>query len=87
MRRLSLEPRPGWTEIAEENGFFFHHVDGEIYWDESAAYSFTLEEIEAGLEEPAQELADMCLDLAAEIAGSEELLTELRIPPEFWDML
>jgi glutathionylspermidine synthase len=87
VRRVSLDPRPGWTEIAEENGFFFHHVDGEIYWDESAAYSFTLEEIEAGLEEPAQELAGMCLDLAGEIAGSEELLTALRIPPEFWNML
>jgi glutathionylspermidine synthase len=87
VKRLKLEPRPGWVEIAEEHGFFFHHVNGEIYWDESAAYAFTLEEIEAGLEDPAQELADMCLDLAGDIVSSEELLETLRIPREFWNML
>ncbi|MDL2316589.1 glutathionylspermidine synthase family protein, partial [Desulfovibrio sp. OttesenSCG-928-A18] len=87
MRRLPVEPRPGWQEIAEENGFFFHHVDGEIYWDESACYALSLEEIEKGLEDPAQELADMCLDLAADIVNSEELLQSLAIPVFFWDMI
>ncbi|MDR0338777.1 MAG: glutathionylspermidine synthase family protein [Desulfovibrio sp.] len=87
MRRIPVEPRPGWRRIAEDNGFFFHHVDGDVYWDESACYALTLEEIETGLEDPAQELADMCLDLAADIVNSEELLDRLRIPPFLWDMV
>ena len=87
MRRIPLEPRPDWEKTAEANGFFFHHIDGEIYWDESACYALTLEEIETGLEDPAQELADMCLDLAADVVNSEELLQALAIPPLFWDMI
>ena len=86
MRRVPLEPRPGWQQIAEQHGFHFHHVDGDIYWDESACYALSLEEIESGLEDPAQELADMCLDLAADIINSEELLEALAIPRAFWDM-
>ena len=87
MRRVPLAPRPDWQGIAEKNGFFFHHIDGEIYWDESAYYALTLEEIENGLEDPAQELADMCRDLAADVVNSEELLEVLAIPPLFWDMV
>ena len=87
MRRVPIAPRPDWQRIAEDNGFFFHHVDGEIYWDESACYGLTLQEIEEGLEDPAQELADMCKDLTADIVNSEEMLERLRIPPAFWDMV
>lgn len=87
MKRVPIAPRPDWRHIAEQNGFFFHHVDGDIYWDESACYAFTLEEIEGGLEDPAQELARMCLDLVADVVHSEELLEKLAIPPLFWDMM
>ena len=87
MRRIPLSPRPDWQQIAERNGFFFHHVGGDIYWDESACYAFSLEEIEAGLEAPAQELADMCVSLVADVVHSEELLEKLAIPPLFWDMV
>lgn len=87
MRRVPIEPRHDWVQRAEENGFFFHHVNGELYWDESVCYAFSLEEIEAGLEDPAQELADMCLDLAADIVNSEKLLAKLAIPPAFWDLI
>lgn len=87
MIRRTMNPRPNWKEVAEEHGFFFHHVDGELYWDESACYAFTMQEIEEGLEDPAQELNDMCLDLVAEVAANEELLEKLAIPPLFWDMI
>ena len=87
MRRIPLSPRPDWQQIAERNCFFFHHVGGDIYWDESACYAFSLEEIEAGLEDPAQELADMCVSLVADVVHSEELLEKLAIPPLFWDMV
>jgi glutathionylspermidine synthase len=87
VKRIPLSPRPDWQQIAEQNGFFFHHVGGEIYWDESACYAFSLTEIEDGLEDPAQELADMCVSLAADVVQSEELLEKLAIPPMFWDMV
>ncbi len=87
MRRISLTPRINWQEIARENGFNFHHVDGDLYWDESVCYGFSLQEIEQDLEAPAQEIADMCLDLVADAVKSEELLTQLAIPRPFWEMV
>jgi glutathionylspermidine synthase len=38
--------------VAEREGFTFHYMDGELYWDESACYAFTMEEVERDLEEP-----------------------------------
>jgi glutathionylspermidine synthase len=86
VRRVPLAPRPEWREIAENNGFFFHHINGEIYWDESAYYALSLKEIEDGLEDPAQELADMCRELVADAVNSEEILELLAIPPLFRDI-
>ncbi len=87
MRRITLNPRPGWQKIAEDHGFFFHHVDGDLYWDESACYGFSLREIEDDLEDPAQELADMCADLVCDVIRSEELMQALAIPATHWDMV
>ena len=87
MRRLTVTPRPGWQDIARENGFHFHHVDGELYWDESACYALTMREIEDDLEDPAQQIADMCQDLVADVVHSEEMLEQLAIPRPFWEMV
>ena len=87
MRRLTPAPRPDWQEIAKENGFHFHHVGGDLYWDESVCYAFTLQEIEEGLEDPAQEIHDMCMELVGDIVSSEELLHQLAVPAPFWDMV
>src|SRR3989344_2353705 len=80
MERLRLDPRPGWQARAEAVGFTWHHDSGELYGYESAAYSFTLEEIEDGLEAPTAELHQMCLDLVADAVKSERLMALLEIP-------
>ncbi|MEU2546444.1 glutathionylspermidine synthase family protein [Streptomyces roseolus] len=71
MERHTIEPRPGWQEIVEEQGLVYpltRYPDGSLrpYWDESAYYSFTLPEVEA-LEEVVEELHGMCLAAAAHI--------------------
>jgi glutathionylspermidine synthase len=80
MERLRLDPRPNWQGRAEAVGFTWHHDSGERYWDESAAYAFTMEEIEHGLEAPTAELHQMCLDLVDEAVRSERLMQLLEIP-------
>ncbi|TRD18929.1 glutathionylspermidine synthase family protein [Palleronia caenipelagi] len=87
MRRVDLGARPDWEKKAEEAGFAFHHIGGELYWDESAAYAFTLEEIETGLEAPAEELHGMCGEAADWIIRSEELMRKLCIPEAHWDLV
>ncbi|WP_300298131.1 glutathionylspermidine synthase family protein [Ferrovibrio sp.] len=62
MERLAVEPRPDWRERAEKIGFAFHTIDGEPYWCEDAAYSFTPGQIDE-LDDAAQRLEDMCLEL------------------------
>jgi glutathionylspermidine synthase len=87
MRRIDLPPRPNWQENARTYGFNFTHMYGQIYWDESACFAFTLEEIERDLEEPSRELHAMCLDLAARAARDERLLDLLGVPEAFRDFV
>jgi len=85
MKRINSTPRPGWKAFAESVGFNFHTFDGEPYWDETAYYQFSLEQIEQDLEQPTEELHQMALDLVDDIVGDEQKLQQLAIPPRFWD--
>jgi glutathionylspermidine synthase len=84
MRRVLLAPRADWQAKAADLGFTFHTPDGEAYWDESAAFAFSLREIEEDIEAPAAELEEICLAFVGEAVVSEEILTSLSIPREFW---
>ena len=46
MLRRDIAARTDWHDTAQEYGFSFHTIDGQAYWDESAYYQFTLEQIE-----------------------------------------
>lgn len=85
MRRRSIAPRENWRKIAEDNGFFFHHVNNSLYWNEYASYVFSLREIEDDLEDPANEINAICLELAREAARSEKIMDALGIPEPFRD--
>ncbi|SOD84292.1 glutathionylspermidine synthase family protein [Streptomyces sp. Ag109_G2-15] len=82
MERRTTTPRPGWQQTVEEQGLVYpltRHPDGSLrpYWDESAYYVFSLEEVEA-LEETVEELQAMCL-AAAEHIVAEGRLADLGI--------
>ncbi|WP_349572339.1 glutathionylspermidine synthase family protein [Azotobacter salinestris] len=87
MRRITLRERPDWRAQAERLGFAFHTFAGEPYWDESAAYRFSLRQIEADLEAPTEELHAMSLALVEEVVASEALLARLGVPAFFHDHL
>lgn len=87
MQRIQLTPRPDWVSQAESHGFYFHTLEGEPYWDETAAYQFSLREIEDDIEAPTEALHALCLDLVAEVVTSERLMTQLAIPEEAWDLI
>ncbi|WP_336112775.1 glutathionylspermidine synthase family protein [Streptomyces sp. PTD9-10] len=77
MERRTTTPRPGWQQTVEEQGLVYpltRHPDGSLrpYWDESAYYVFTLDEIEA-LEEAVEELHRMCLAAAGHIVAEGRL--------------
>ncbi|GFZ96815.1 glutathionylspermidine synthase family protein [Dyella caseinilytica] len=87
MKRIAIAPRPDWQATAEHYGFLFHTIDGSPYWDESAYYAFTLEQIERDIEAPTHELHMLAMSMVDEIIGSEALLAKLTIPERYWDWI
>ena len=79
MQRHRCQPRPAWREKVEEIGLTYHSHEHGPYWDESACYELTSQEIEA-LENAAHELHDRCSD-AAEAVIVKGWWDRLGIPP------
>ena len=84
MRRISVPERADWREKAEQVGFSFHSAEDRPYWDETAAFAFTLREIEEDIEAPTAELEEMALEFVGNACRDEEILTKLAIPQAFW---
>ncbi|MEH3040230.1 MAG: glutathionylspermidine synthase family protein [Sphingomonas paucimobilis] len=87
MERRAVAPRPDWRATAERMGFTFHHQDGQKYWEEGAYYTFSLDEVEQGIEGPSAELHALCRDLVDEVVGSDALMHRLAIPDDMRDVV
>ena len=87
MRRVRMIERSDWRAKAEAYGFPFHTAGGEVYWDETVAWSFTLREIEEDIEAPSAELEQMCLAFVGEALKREPILRKLDIPEAYWGLL
>lgn len=60
---------------------------GQAYWDESAYYQFTLQQIEQELETPTEEIHQMCLHLVDKVVKDESLLAKFQIPEHKWQLV
>lgn len=87
MIRIPIAQRHDWREKADEFGFKFHTMYGETYWDESAYYQFTLEQIEEGIEKPTEDIHQMCLAVVDKVINDEQLMTRFCIPRAQWDFV
>lgn len=87
MRRLLSKERPHWRQSADESGFKYHSIGGLPYWDESAYYAFTLQQIEEHLESPSQELHEMALEVVSRAVNDDEILHRLAIPQSGWEAI
>jgi glutathionylspermidine synthase len=77
MQRFSISPRNNWQQTVEGLGFGFHTADVP-YWDESAYYTFSMQEIEK-LEAVTAELWDMCLQAVQHVIDNN-LFDQFKIP-------
>ena len=87
MRRNSIPERAFWRQRARDLGFKFHSPNGEIYWDESAYYAFSLAEIETELEDAAQDLDSLCTSAVSRIVGDDTLLQRMAVPRSAWELI
>ncbi len=76
------------TQIAADNGFdFFISSTMKSIGMRVGAYRFTLRQIEEQIEKPTAELHQMCLEVVDRAVKDEEILTQLAIPPLYWDVI
>ena len=87
MQRIKIEERADWKTQAESLGFNFHTMYGAAYWDETACYRFSMAQIENDIEDPTNEIEQMCFQLVAQVIDNEEILTKLSIPEAFWNYI
>ena len=87
MRRQVIKERDDWKSQAEALGFNFHSMYGAAYWFEAACYQFTLRQIEDDIEDPCNELEQMCFEIVEQAIKKEEILIKLSIPESFWDYI
>ena len=77
MRRISIESRKNWQSKVEEIGFNFHTLDS-LYWDETAYYEFSMDEVDQ-IEKATNELWTMCLE-AVQYVIDNKLYSKFHIP-------
>jgi glutathionylspermidine synthase len=83
MRRVRTDARPDWRTIVSHQGLVYcetRHPDGSVrpYWDESAYYAFSAEEVD-GLARAAAELFEMCIAAGDHIV-ERDLYAQMAIP-------
>lgn len=81
MKRENRIPRIDWPSKVEALGFHFHSPNGEVYWDERAAYAFTSDEVDT-LEAATAELHARCLDAVARVVERGDY-SRFHIPEAF----
>src|SRR4029078_12798734 len=84
MRRENQVPRADWRKRCEDAGFFYHSVGG-TYWDETACYAFSSEQVDP-LDAVTAELHKMCLDAAEEVVRAGRF-AEFAIPAQYHEMV
>jgi glutathionylspermidine synthase len=77
VKRIAHAVRPDWQRKVESLGLAWHSAKG-AYWNESAYYSFTMDEI-LKLEDATNKLHAMCLE-AAQYIIDRRLFLKLGIP-------
>jgi len=85
MERHVTEPRPDWNKTLEGQGMLFHTFENVPYWDESAYYEFTQQEIDT-IENATYELNKLCLDAVQHVID-EDRFDLFLIPDEFRQLI
>jgi glutathionylspermidine synthase len=80
MKRISINPRNNWQQAVEKLGFGFHTTNVP-YWDESAYYEFSMDEI-LHIEKVTAELWDLCLGAVQHVIDNN-LYHLFNIPQQF----
>lgn len=79
MQRHTIAPRDNWQGAVEEQGLIWHSDADGPYWDESAYYSFTLDEVER-FEAASEAVYQLFMEAGEWIVGQTDVLEQFGIP-------
>ncbi len=85
MQRHPIQRRENWQTAVEKLGFSFHTLNGASYWDESAYYELSYQQVEV-LENTTRDLYRLCLE-AVDFVIRNNLLHLFSIPGQFGSMI
>jgi glutathionylspermidine synthase len=85
MLRRRFDPRPDWRKRAAELDFTYAEVAGSAYWDESAAYEFSADAVDA-LEDATADIERLCRAACAHAVAANRWEI-LGIPESVWPMV
>jgi glutathionylspermidine synthase len=85
VERCPNRPRENWQAIVESQGLYYHTIDGQAYWNESAFYRFSAAEIDE-IEKATYALDKMCLE-SVEHVIRDQLLSQFGIAPAYEDLV
>ncbi|MDC0033665.1 glutathionylspermidine synthase family protein [Alphaproteobacteria bacterium] len=87
MKRIPVKARSNLAAAAAKHEFEFEEGTGIPYWDESAYYQFTPQQIEDDFEGPAEEVENLCFEVVASAMEDETVFRRLGIGEFFWDYI
>ena len=87
MIRRTITPRPDWQALVEAERLVWHSADGRPYWDESACYVFTADQV-AEIETASAELYRLFLAAGQAVAQrifcklgvQDQVIVDARLP-------
>lgn len=84
MKRIVIEPRKDWVKKLEALSFEFHSLEN-VYWDESAYYEFSMDEV-LKIESATNVLGEMMLKAVQHVID-HNLYEKLHINPNLVDLI
>lgn len=79
MQRHDVAPRDDWQAKVEAQGLIWHSDADGPYWDESAYYSFTMDEVER-IEAATETVHELFLEAGEHIVKDADVLEQFGIP-------
>jgi len=87
MKRNSVKERAGLADAAARHEFKYSAGEGVPFWDETAYYQFTTQQIDEDIVAPAEELENLCFEVIARAMEDETVLQRLGVAREHWDLI
>ena len=87
MKRIPVKERSSLADAAVRHEFEFQAGQGVPFWDETAYYQFTTQQIDEDIVAPAEEIENLCYQVISRAMEDETVLQRLGVARVHWDLI